>query len=357
MSASPSSDSELAGIYLDGRTSKPRPASVRLENSQLHLRFEDGDYLFDSNDLRLGTRVGNAGYYLHLPRGAVFETTNQTALTELANAAGIKGSQGWLQRLEASYRLIAVSALVVILCVAGSLMYGVPWLSRQIAERVPVALENRLGAESLAALDGMWLAPSELAPEKQQQVRDAFAPYLARLAESHPEHNLQLLLRSSDDLGANALALPGGTMIFTDDLIRLAEDDCELISIMAHEAGHVVHRDTMRGIVQSSLALWLVMSITGDLSAASDLTTSVPAVLANLGYSRKMEVEADSFALEFMLANQLSPACFANIMQRLDGKSSEEDGQSDGLSGFLSTHPPTPERIKRFLDQTAAVEG
>ncbi|QIB53010.1 MULTISPECIES: M48 family metallopeptidase [Pseudomonas] len=347
----------LTGTYLDGRTSKSRPASVRLENNQLHLRFKDGDYLFDSNDLRLGMRVGSAGYYLYLPRGAVFETADQNALAELANAAGIKGSQGWLQRLEASYRLIAVSALVVILCVAGSLVYGVPWLSRQIAERVPVALENRLGTESLAALDGMWLAPSELAPARQQQVHDAFAPYLARLTESHPQHSLQLLLRSSDDLGANALALPGGTIVFTDELIRLAEDDCELIAIMAHEAGHILHRDTMRGIVQSSLALWLVMSITGDLSAASDLATSVPAVLANLGYSRNMESEADDFALEFMLANQLSPTCFASIMQRLDSNSSEGGGQSDGLSGFLSTHPPTPERIKRFLDQTAAVEG
>lgn len=357
MSASPSSDRELAGIYFDGRSSKRRPATIRLEDSQLHLRFEEGDYLFDSKDLRLGMRVGNAGCYLHLPGGAVFESTDDNALASLANAAGAKGSKGWLQRLEASYRLIAVSSVVVILCVAGSLIYGVPWLSRQIAERVPVALETRLGTESLAALDSMWLAPSELATEKQRRAHDAFAPYLERLAEGYPEHRLQVLLRASDDLGANALALPGGTMVFTDELIQLAENDCELVSIMAHEAGHIVHRDTLRGIVQSSLALWLVMSITGDLSAASDLTTSVPAVLANLGYSRNMESEADDFALEFMLANQLSQACFVSIMQRLEGISEEGEGKSDGLSGFLSTHPPTPERIKRFLNQTAAGEG
>lgn len=357
MSASPSFDRELAGIYFDGRSSKGRPATVRLENSQLHLRVDEGDYLFDSKDLRLGMRVGSAGCYLYLPRGAVFECADHDALARLANAAGTKGSRGWLQRLEASYRLIAVSAVVVILCVVGGLVYGVPWLSRQIAERVPVALESRLGAESLAALDGLWLAPSALAPEKQRLVQEAFAPYLARLAEDYPAHRLQVLLRASDDLGANALALPGGTMVFTDKLIQLAENDCELVSIMAHEAGHIVHRDTLRGIVQSSLALWLVMSITGDLSAASDLTTSVPAVLANLGYSRNMESEADDFALEFMLANQVSPVCFANIMRRLDENAEQEGGQSDGLSGFLSTHPPTPERIKRFLDQTAAVEG
>ena len=354
MSDSPSYDQDLAGTYFDGRSSKGRPATLRLENNQLHLRYEDGDYLLDSHELRLGTRVGGAGCYLHLPRGAVFESTDQDALARLADAAGTKGSQGWLQRLESSYRLIALSAVVVVACVAWSLVYGVPWLSRLIAERVPVALESRLGTESLAALDGMWLGPSELTVAEQQQVHESFAPYLQRLAEEYPEHRLQVKLRASEALGANALALPGGTMVFTDELVRLAEKDCELVSIMAHEAGHIVHRDTMRGIVQSSLALWLVMSITGDLSAASDLTTSVPAVLANLGYSREMEREADDFAMEFMLANALPPVCFADIMQRLSEEAGEGDGQSDGLSGFLSTHPPTPERLMRFLDQSTA---
>lgn len=357
MSVSPSSDQELAGVYFDGRRSQGHPATIRLEEGRLHLRFGDGDYLFDSNNLRLGTGVGGAGCYLHLPRGAVFESSDQAALAALARAASTRGARGWLQRLEGSYRWIAVSAVVVILCVIGSLLYGVPWISRQIAERVPVELEKRLGTESLAALDSLWLAPSGLPEDRQQEVLRVFAPYLDRLVEAHPEHQLQVLLRASDALGANALALPGGTMVFTDELVRLAENDCELVAIMAHETGHIVHRDTMRGIVQSSLALWLVMSISGDLSAASDLTTSVPAVLANLGYSRKMESEADDFALEFMLSNQLPPSCFANIMQRLERQARKKGGQSDGLSGFLSTHPPTPERIQRFLDQTAAAAG
>lgn len=210
-----------------------------------------------------------------------------------------------------------------------------------------------MGQRSLATIERMWLEPSALEAERQQAVHDAFAPHLAAFAERYPKQPVEVFFYSSKAIGANALALPGGIVIFTDDMLKLAEDDDELVAVLAHEVGHVIHRHGLRNVVQGSLVLWLIMTMTGDLSAASDLLVTVPALLASLNYSRGMEREADDFALRYMRDSGLQPAHFAHIMQRLD-PSAAEDGQ-DGKSRLrvpeaLSSHPPTPERIKRFLE-------
>ncbi|HDZ57085.1 MAG TPA: M48 family metallopeptidase [Pseudomonas xinjiangensis] len=352
MSASPLSEGWLEGLFFDGRRSAGHPARVRREGSDLLLDFGGGQQRYPATDIRLGTRVGRAASYLHLQDGGVFESADTAGLAALACAAGATGSNGWLHRLETNYRLIAGSAVLVMMVLVGSVVYGIPWVSKQIAHSIPTDLERYLGEQALVGLDSLWFEPSRLEQGRQTEIRTAFEPHLHALATAYPGHELQVLFRSSDAVGANALALPGGIVVFTDDLLLMAENNQELVAILAHEVGHVVHRHSLQGIVQSSLALWLVMSITGDLSAASDLTSTLPAILANLSYVRDMERDADDFALTFMHDRGIEPRHFAAIMLRLDPPDETEGGETaNGLSNFLSTHPPTPERIKRFLDQ------
>ncbi|WVM89535.1 M48 family metallopeptidase [Halopseudomonas pachastrellae] len=118
--------------------------------------------------------------------------------------------------------------------------------------------------------------------------------------------------------------------------------------MLAHEAGHAVHRHGMRNLVQGSLLVFVMASMTGDMSAASDLVTGVPALLATLAYRRGMEEEADDFALDMLRARHISPSRFVDIMQRLDPPG--EGGETGSVGRFLSTHPPTPERIERFQE-------
>ncbi|MBP55660.1 MAG: Zn-dependent protease, partial [Marinobacter sp.] len=168
--------------------------------------------------------------------------------------------------------------------------------------------------------------------------------------------DLRVIFRSSPAIGANAMALPDGTMIFTDDLVNLAEDDNELTAILAHEIGHVAHNHGMKGMVQSSLTFWLIVMMTGDLSAFSDATVVVPAVMMSLSYSRDMEREADAYALKAMSDHDLNPTLFVTIMERLmaahgedRGPEAEEDNSRwDTLRDMLSSHPETGERIERF---------
>lgn len=349
------SEGWVQGLFFDGRRSRGYPARLRRQQQRLRIEYGDGACLEpELRDVRLGTRVGQAGCYLHLPEGAAFESPESDALAALLK--GAKGERGsaWLRRLESSYRLILVSALAMLLMVTAGVLYGVPWVSRHIAHALPVELENVMGQSSLATLERMWLEPSALDETRRQHVQDAFAPHLARFAERYPEQPIEVRLHASPAIGANALALPGGIVIFTDDMLALAEHDDELVAILAHEVGHVVHRHGLRRVVQGSLVLWLVMAMTGDLSAASDLLVTMPAVLASLNYSRAMEREADDFALRYLTDNGIAPAHFAHILQRLEREARRPAGKQEEqawrVPDVLSSHPPTPERIRRFLE-------
>lgn len=353
MSASPSSERGLAGLFFDGKRSAGHVAHIRLVGDDLLLDMGVREERFPAAQAKLGTQVGQAVSYLWLGGGAVFESGDQAGLATLARLAGGNGGAGLLHRLETSWRLILGSAMLVIALFGVSLVWGVPWLSSVIAHAVPPKLEAWVGEQSLQTLDQLWMEPSKLDQARQEAVHSAFHAHLAVLEADYPGHDLKVLLRSSEAVGANALALPGGVIVFTDDLVRLAQDDAELVAILAHEVGHVVHRHSLRGIVQSSLALWLVLSITGDISAASDLTTSLPAILTNLGYARGMEWEADGFALEYLLQSDIDPLHFAHIMQRLQAAHGA-DADSARFSEFLSSHPPTTDRIQRFVDASEA---
>lgn len=358
MSASPSSNQWVSGRYFDGRSSSSSAVRARVVNGALQLEVAGKTHSYAAEQVRLGVQVGSANSYLHLSDGAVLESLDVTGLQRLSRALKHSGGDSWLQRFEVNFKLIMCSLVAVLAFSVLGVLYGVPWLSNQIAYALPVELEMSIGEEALETMDHLWMQPSELTEARQQELLTAMSPYLRAMQSDYPAHSLQLHFRASDALGANAFALPGGNLVFTDEMVALAKNNEELAAVMAHEVGHVVHRHSMRNLVQSSLLVFVMVSLTGDVSAASDVATGLPALLANLSYQRNMETEADDFALAFLRKESIAPQRFADIMLRLDPAALEEEGGAKGerdtagkLSSFLSTHPPTPQRIERFQTQ------
>lgn len=342
------SDQRLHGSFLDGRSSRPQPASLRRVGATLLLELDGRERPLDPQLVRHGMQVGSGRYYLHLQHGEVFECSEQPGLAEVLQDLPGQRSEGLLRRLESNLRLILLSVVLLVGLLLGGVFWGVPWTAKVIAHALPVKVEAYLGRETLAVLDRLWLEPSTLDPAREQALRAYFAPHMEKLSAAYPGHGIELLFRSgAEGIGANALALPAGRVIFTDELVLLAEHDDELLAILAHEVGHVLHRHNLRGIVQSSLVAWLMIAVTGDLSAASEIAAALPLALSQLGYSRNMEREADDFSLQYLQQQGISPLHFSNIMRRLDplGAEADEGGQ---LGMLLSTHPATAERIRRF---------
>ena len=143
--------------------------------------------------------------------------------------------------------------------------------------------------------------------------------------------------------GANAFALPSGVIVFTDALIELAQDDREIIAVLAHESGHLEQRHALRTVLQNSVALVALALITGDVSSATAFGGALPAFLLQNRFSREFEREADAHAVAVLRRAGIDPALLATMLERLTKSTGEPDPK---LLHYLSTHPSTPERIE-----------
>lgn len=96
----------------------------------------------------------------------------------------------------------------------------------------------------------------------------------------------QLNFRKNPVIGANAFALPGGYMLITDELIDLANNNDEIVAVLAHELGHVKGRHALRQTLQGTVSGFIIIAITGDVSS---IASGLPALMMNISYSRELE--------------------------------------------------------------------
>ena len=154
-----------------------------------------------------------------------------------------------------------------------------------------------------------------------------------------------MLFRDGGALGANAFALPGGTIVITDQLIELAENDDEIAGVLAHEIAHVQNRHSLQQIYRVLGIGFMIGIIGGDSSQIIDDVVTQAAALQQLAYTREFEEDADRRSVEIMVAAGRDPTAFVDLLDRITGKARAERD-----TGWLSTHPGNRDRRKAVTD-------
>ncbi|MFQ5508408.1 MAG: M48 family metallopeptidase [Leptospirillia bacterium] len=332
---------EVAARYFDGRSSRSRDVGLRFTRLNLEI-IEAGGLLahFRVADVSIIPPLGNTARIVELPDGGRLEVDDHAAFAAaLARAGTVSGKGGdALHRLEGWRTGIVVLLLVTLLAGWGLFRFGIPLVAERIAQALPPEVDAAITAGSMEQLDRLLFSESELGPGERERTRAIFDRAVAGASRTF---EFELLFRKSESLGANAIALPGGTVVVTDALVRMAEADGELYSIFAHEAGHVMGRHALRHAMQQMGVVFLIGAATGDPISSSSLAATLPTVLMEAKYSQDFEREADRFAYERMLEDGVDPGHFVRIMSRI----APDD---DEVLSFISTHPPTDERVRTF---------
>lgn len=352
----------LQGLYYDGQTAESHNLQLELDDQGMIISDPPIIQPVVFKEITLSRRVGNIPRTLTFPSGGVFETTDHETLETWLDQQQV--SHGLAHKLESSTQYAIAALVFVLLFIAWTYFYGIPWFSKQAANALPAEASVYIGHGAMESMDERFFSESALDAERQHSLTEQFTQLLPS-SENDGEIEYKLLFREGGYIGANAFALPDGTVVITDELITLATHDEEILSILLHEIGHVEHRHSLRRVISHSGLAILTVLITGDVSSAGELILALPNILMDSSYSRDHEWEADGYALKKMQQKGIPTSYFADIMERLESYQPEIDSDTDhesiadeecedednpdyGWLDYMSSHPASKDRITRF---------
>jgi Zn-dependent protease with chaperone function len=320
----------------DGLTTVAEAVTWELTPAELVIHTAAGERRVARAVVRASTRVGQTRRTLQLPGGAQLQTDDNEAVDTLAPRVGL---ERLVARLEGHPLAVAAGLVVTAGGVALFFMVGLPLLAARLAAAMPAETEALLGDQVMIALDRAAFAPSELPAVRRAELERLFENFVGDVPGGA---RLSLEFRRLGEDEINALAVPGGRIVFTDALVNLLEHDEEFLAVLAHEVGHHSGRHALRSVLQQSVALVAVTLATGDIASATGAVAAVPAFLLHSHYSREFEREADATALRALDARGISPAWFGRIMERLSGATAAAEAS---FAAYADTHPTGAERI------------
>jgi Zn-dependent protease with chaperone function len=338
MSTSPSESpvtTDVAALYFDGRSARAHAVTLRLAGKLLQVVGAEVSRSDALGDVRLSEPMGLAPRLITFADGAHVEVRDHASLARLLAVTGQRDAAHVRWAFDWRKVLLLLAVLLALLWLAGR--FVLPWAARMAAPRVPEVIVSSLSAHTLGWLDQGLMTPSSLPAQRRDALRQALRER-AVIGGQPIEHSL--LFRSGGPLGANAFALPDGTLIVTDELIALAGGDDEVLAVLAHELGHVQLRHGMRLLLQGSATALFMAWYFGDVGS---LLASAPTLLVQAGYSRGMESEADDFAVRMLRERGQSPALLAGMLEKLRAAHG-----GAGAGAWLSSHPDSTERMDRL---------
>ena len=344
-------------LYFDGRSARAHAVALSVVDGCLLARPQDGsaegaapEQRWPLAQVQWPERTRHGQRTLHLADGGSLQVADTVAFDTWRAQHGPR--EGLVVRAQQHWRSTLVALVLLVAVGAAGYRWGVPAAARGLVAMLPVAADQAVGAQALQSVQGRWLQPTQLPAARQQALREAFAGMVAQAWPAAgadgaaPAYRLHFHA-ATRELGPNAFALPGGDIVITDELVALlAGHDDALLGVMAHELGHVQHRHGMHALAQFTLLSTATSIALGDFSS---VLAVLPAWLAQMGYSRDAEREADAVAVRVLRASGRSPAAMVVLFERL----AERPGAEAGPPIALASHPADDER-KRYFREAAA---
>ncbi|WNZ23175.1 M48 family metalloprotease [Leptolyngbya sp. NK1-12] len=200
-----------------------------------------------------------------------------------------------------------------------------------LSDRQEVALGRQINDQ---------LVSRELNLNSDRNVNNYINAIGQRLVPYSDRSDIPYTFQVVEDSKINAFATMGGYVYVTTGLIRAADNEAQLASVISHEIGHIASQHAIEQMRESALAQGLVSAAGLDRNTAVNLGVELALRRPN---SRRDEFEADQRGLTTLTAAGYAPGAMVDFMRKLQNQPS--------VPAFLSTHPAVSDRI-RALSQT-----
>jgi len=199
----------------------------------------------------------------------------------------------------------------------------------------------------------------ELAVEFEQTamlIQDrVVSEYIDRLTQNivkHSDAKLPFHVKVVDTEEVNAFAFPGGYFYVNSGLILEADNESELVGVIAHEISHIIARHASARMSKSQYleiaaipamifgGYWAQMALQNGFGLAVNLEL--------LGVTRESEREADQLGVQYAWNAGYDPNGFVTFFEKL---AAEEREKPSRLAGWFRTHPSTEDRIMASMNE------
>jgi Zn-dependent protease with chaperone function len=222
----------------------------------------------------------------------------------------------------------------------------------------PVKLADRAASRVLpvSALDEKELGdvyrrrydPQATPPSREQRYLDSLVAELQPFAGKPFAYRAYVV----DYPTPNAMALPGGVVLVTRELLGTLHSEAELVAVLAHEIGHIE-----RGHCFDTVRFELLARKIGaePLGTLADFAATV---LLRHSYSKTMEHEADAYAFELLTNSRYDPrgvaAGFQSLLAYAAARGEQSPRQASPLRDYFTSHPPLEVRAAEFTQRADA---
>lgn len=227
---------------------------------------------------------------------------------------------------------------------------------------------SKIGERDVGGGLNLWSLEREIALGKQlaQQVEQTarlvddpvITEYVDRVAQNlvrNSDARVPFTVKVIDSEEINAFALPGGFFFVNSGLILAADEEAELVGVMAHEIAHVTARHGTKQATKGQIAQWAMIPliIFGPVGWAGygiyqGLNFGLP--IAFLKFSRDAEREADFLGIQYMYKAGYDPTSFIAFFEKIRERERKSPGS---VPKIFSSHPPTGERVAKAQKEIA----
>lgn len=334
----------LTGTFYGSTSSRAQQVAIRLDVDGV-LRIESPGLVRTELDsaCALSEPLGQMPRHFTLPDGARIEIADLETLAAWERSRGRTSGLHFVHLLESRWRWVGVAAVFLLGFILIGYFWGLPSAANHVARQLP----NEAGALATSQARRIFIRlfdfeDSKLPVGRREMIEKRFKEMAITMRGGDFNYRMEFF----DAAVANAFALPDGLVCVTDRLIEKAKDDREIFGVLAHEIVHVREHHGMRSVLQNSAVFLVWTLMTGDLSTVTSVGAALPTMLAQSGYSRQFELEADKGAADYMIHAGWGTKPLSEMLKRID----PERPMLGGATEAISSHPVTEKRIRILQD-------
>lgn len=329
---------DIKAIYFDGLSSTPNNISLSIINNLLTIKNKSSgeSITFSDSEYKLFLPVGKTDFKILLNNGnKIFFKYDNDIYKKLSkeNSFFSKLADYSERNTRALLSIIFIAFISVLLIYKYALPVGVT-LAKPL---VPIKIKEITGDNVLKILDQGFLGKTNISKSKKKEILDKFIKFKSKI---NYNAKVKIYFRDGKKMGANAFAILPNKIILTDQLVRKLKVE-EIIAVMAHELGHLKEDHGTEAMLRHSFLAGLsLLIIGGDPGTIQAVALGV----AESGYSRAQEKEADFTGIDFLNQARINKNLLADALDALFGDFKEEE--SGFAEKYLSSHPGTAERTE-----------